>query len=182
MTTLNNGNGQLTRQERALRRTPPRRTPAVTQNSAPPAGMQPDPRCAAPCTNQGTPPRPFDAGSAASCERALCDGTPRVVNRSISTSATPRELIDRSTTSATHSRVNSSTTLSHFSGRPRAFVSWMKSIAQPDLHTLGADIADSSRMPIHGRVSWRRMCSPRPDGTRASSRRGGWRSRLQLPG
>lgn len=45
-------------------------------------------------------------------------GAPRVVNRSIRTSATLRAVIERAASRATHSRVNSSTTLRHLSGRP----------------------------------------------------------------
>lgn len=59
----------------------------------------------------------------------MCTGTPRVVNRPISTSATSPEVIERFTSSARHSRVNSSTMLSHFKARPRSSVSWMKSMA-----------------------------------------------------
>jgi len=59
----------------------------------------------------------------------MCFGTPHTANSSANTSITLSAMMPRPTSSARHSRVYSSTIVSHFSGRPSRVRSWMKSHA-----------------------------------------------------
>jgi hypothetical protein len=60
----------------------------------------------------------------------MCPGAPRRRTKPSSTATTSVAFMPRPTSRARHSRVYSSTTLSHFSGRPSLVRSWMKSQAQ----------------------------------------------------